>query len=90
MSSLPEPRILKFTRWLAEHRGLHFDPTTIEGYDAMWRWSVNDLEAFWGSVWDHFDIQSPTPHARVLAEPGGATDKIIVLRRKFLRPRAFQ
>ncbi len=69
MSSLPEPRILKFTRWLAEHRGLGFDPTTTAGYDTMWRWSVNDLEAFWGSVWAHFDIQSPTPYARVLAEP---------------------
>ena len=23
-----EPHILRYTRWLAEHRGLHFDPTT--------------------------------------------------------------
>jgi acetoacetyl-CoA synthetase len=66
--TLPEARILRYARWLAEHRGLHFDPTTTAGYDAMWRWSVDDLEAFWGSIWDYFDIQSPTPHARVLAE----------------------
>lgn len=67
--SRPEPRILRYARWLSEQRGLSFDPTTPAGYDTMWRWSVNDLESFWGSVWDHFDIQSPTPHARVLAEP---------------------
>lgn len=69
MSTLPEPQILRFTRWLEQHRGLRFDPTTIEGYDAMWRWSVSDLEAFWGAVWDFFGIESPTPFARVLAEP---------------------
>ncbi len=67
--SLPEPQILRYTRWLAEHRGLRFDPTTVEGYDAMWRWSTSDLEAFWGSIWDYFAIESPTPYQRVLAEP---------------------
>ena len=65
--TLPEAQILRYARWLAEHRGLHFDPTTTAGYDAMWRWSVGDLEAFWGSIWDYFGIESPTPHARVLA-----------------------
>ena len=69
MSTLPEPRILKFTRWLNETRGLNFDPTTVEGYDAMWRWSVSDLEAFWGAIWDYFAIESPTRHERVLANP---------------------
>jgi len=67
--SLPEPQILRYTRWLAEHRGLPFDPTTYEGYDALWRWSVSDLQAFWGSIWDYFGLQSPTPFTRVLAEP---------------------
>ena len=41
MSTLPEPQILRYVRWLAERRGLQFDPTTIEGYDAMWRWSAS-------------------------------------------------
>lgn len=68
MSTLPEPQILKFTRWLAEHRGLTFDPTTVEGYDRLWRWSVTELEAFWGAVWDYFAIESPTRYARVLAD----------------------
>ncbi len=66
--ALPEPRILDYVRWLARHRDLHFDPTTTDGYDALWRWSTRELDAFWGSVWDYFDLQSPTPRRAVLAE----------------------
>ena len=69
MTLLPEPRILRYTRWLARERGLHFDPTTTAGYDALWRWSVADLDAFWGSIWDHFELRSPTPWTQVLVDP---------------------
>ena len=61
-----EPRILRYTRWLAEHRGLRFDPTTTEGYDALWRWSVGDLAGFWSSIWEYLDIRSPTPWTAVI------------------------
>ena len=33
----------------------------------FWRWSCDDLPAFWQSVWDYFGIESPTPHRAVLA-----------------------
>ena len=62
---LPEPHIVphivRYQRWLRDHRGLSFD-----SYDALWRWSVDDLEAFWASVWDYFGLQSPTPYSAVL------------------------
>jgi acetoacetyl-CoA synthetase len=60
---LPEPQITRYQRGLRDTRGLQFDD-----YDALWRWSVDDLEAFWASIWDYFDIQSPTAYTRVLAE----------------------
>lgn len=66
MNATPQPRITHYLRWLAQERGLHFDASTTEGYDALWRWSVSDLRAFWGSVWDHFGMQSPTPFETVL------------------------
>jgi acetoacetyl-CoA synthetase len=47
---------------LAAERGLSFD-----SYDALWRWSIADLDAFWQSIWDFFALQSPTPHTAVLA-----------------------
>ena len=59
---LPEAQITRYQRWLRETRGLRFD-----SYDAMWSWSVNDLEAFWQSIWDYFAIESPVPAARVLS-----------------------
>jgi acetoacetyl-CoA synthetase len=68
MSALPEPQINRYTRWLARERQLSFDATTIEGYDALWRWSVNDLPAFWSSIWDYFDLQSLSPRSTVLVE----------------------
>ncbi|MDP3673026.1 MAG: acetoacetate--CoA ligase [Telluria sp.] len=57
------PQIRLYQDWLRETRGQSFDD-----YDALWRWSVTDLSAFWQSVWDYFDLRSPTPHRAVLGE----------------------
>ncbi len=57
------PQITLYRAWLKDKRGLVFD-----SYDALWQWSVTDLNAFWQSVWDYFDLQSPTPHSAVLVE----------------------
>jgi acetoacetyl-CoA synthetase len=57
------PRITLYQRWLAEQRGLSFAT-----YDELWQWSVTDLDGFWGSLWDYFDLRSPTPHEAVLAD----------------------
>jgi len=55
------PQIRLYQNWLAEQRGLHFSD-----YDALWRWSTTELDAFWQSIWDYFDLRSPTPHTAVL------------------------
>ena len=39
----------RFISWLGTERGL-----TFEGYDDLWRWSVEDLGAFWSSVQSPF------------------------------------
>src|SRR3954468_23318993 len=56
------PQIRLYQDWLRTSRGLEF-----QSYDALWRWSVDDLPAFWQSIWDYFDLKSPTPHRSVLA-----------------------
>ncbi len=57
------PQIRLYQNWLREQRGLSFDD-----YDALWRWSTTDLDAFWQSIWDYYELQSPTPHTAALAE----------------------
>ena len=56
------PQIRRYQDWLARERGLRF-----ADYDALWRWSTTDLDAFWQSIWDYFGLSSPTPHTAVLA-----------------------
>ena len=40
-----------YMTWLAENRGRHFAT-----YQELWQWSVDDLDGFWGSLWDYFGI----------------------------------
>lgn len=55
--------VAAFLRWLANERGRHF-----ADYDMLWRWSVEDLEGFWGAIWDYFDVQASVPPTRVLGD----------------------
>ena len=54
--------LTRYQRWLSVTQGLEFD-----GYDALWQWSVDDLEGFWASIKEFFDVRFATPGARVLA-----------------------
>ena len=56
------PQIRQYQNWLQRKRGLSFTD-----YAALHHWSVTDLNAFWQSVWDYFDVQSPTAHSAALA-----------------------
>jgi len=54
-------RMTEYMRWLAAERGQHFD-----GYHELWRWSVDDCEGFWSSIWDFFEVQADGGYDRVL------------------------
>ena len=53
--------ITRYLRWLEETRGLRFDD-----YAALWQWSVDDLEAFWSSIWEFGEVKTAAPYERVL------------------------
>lgn len=57
------PQIALYRNWLATQRGL-----TFASYEEMRQWSVRDLDAFWRSIWDYYDLQSPSPFQAVIAE----------------------
>ncbi|MCF8208764.1 MAG: acetoacetate--CoA ligase [Rhodoferax sp.] len=54
------PQIRLYQEWLASQHGLKF-----VDYGALWNWSITDLDAFWQSIWDYFDLHSPTLHTVV-------------------------
>jgi acetoacetyl-CoA synthetase len=49
-----------YLEWL-ERRGRRFD-----SYAALWQWSIEDLEGFWGSLWEYFEIRASQSYERVL------------------------
>ncbi len=51
-----------FLRWLQLQRGRRF-----VSYEALWEWSVTDLEGFWAAIWDYFLVRPSVPYSRVLA-----------------------
>jgi len=54
-------RLREYMRWLEAERGLKLDT-----YEELWRWSVDDLEAFWSSIWDFFGVQADGGFERAL------------------------
>lgn len=55
--------LTRFMRWLRATRGLDF-----ADYDSLWRWSVDDIEAFWEAIRIYFDVRFDTPAEAVLAQ----------------------
>src|SRR5437899_9620178 len=53
--------ITRYREWLNETRGLG-----LEGYHDLWQWSVDQLEAFWASIWEFFEVEASAPYERVL------------------------
>ncbi len=54
-------RMRHYIDWLHHDKGLKFDH-----YDALWRWSIDDLEGFWDSIWRYFDVRGHRPGQPVL------------------------
>ena len=54
--------LTRYLHWL-EDRGRRFDD-----YEALWRWSVSDLESFWGSIAEFCGLEFSRPASRVLGK----------------------
>jgi acetoacetyl-CoA synthetase len=53
----------RYMRWLEAERGRSFGD-----YQALWEWSVTELEEFWASIWDFFAVEASAPYSEVLPE----------------------
>ncbi|HYI80419.1 MAG TPA: acetoacetate--CoA ligase [Thermoleophilaceae bacterium] len=57
-----------YMEWLRTERDV-----PVETYDELWKWSVDEIESFWASIWDYFDVRAAEPYDSVLgsrAMPG--------------------
>lgn len=48
---LETSRVGQFAAWLREQRGLD-----LRDHEALWRWSVEDLDGFWSAIWEFFGV----------------------------------
>lgn len=54
-------QLKRYMDWLARERGRKF-----ADYDALYRWSVTEVEDFWASLWDYFEIRAHKPYEKIL------------------------
>ena len=54
--------ITRFRKWINEENGL-----AIQTPNELWKWSVDELELFWESIWKYCDVLSHSPYGQVLA-----------------------
>jgi acetoacetyl-CoA synthetase len=60
-ASVREATLTHFIDWLRRERALEF-----ADYESLRRWSVGDLEAFWRSIWDYYEVRASAPYTSVL------------------------
>ena len=53
--------ITRYSRWLGENLGIQ-----ASSYQDLWKWSVTDIEDFWESIWNYFEVSSGSPYKTVL------------------------
>jgi acetoacetyl-CoA synthetase len=60
---IEQASVTRFARWVAATRGVE----VTGSYDALWRWSVDDIDGFWAAVWEFFEVRASVPYEAVLA-----------------------
>ena len=60
---LPGTNFSRYLKWLEETRGLRFS-----NYEEVYAWSARDLEAFWPSIAEFFEIRFDQPASEILTD----------------------
>lgn len=65
LDTISEANITKFINWLSQEKGLHFND-----YDALWEWSVTEIDKFWQALWQYFNIVASAEPTSILIDRG--------------------
>ncbi|MEJ7789060.1 MAG: acetoacetate--CoA ligase [Thermoleophilaceae bacterium] len=60
--ALESATLTRYVNWLAAERGVALDGS----YDALWRWSTEQVEEFWDSIWHFFAVEAEVGYEHVL------------------------
>ncbi|WP_060681834.1 acetoacetate--CoA ligase [Virgibacillus halodenitrificans] len=61
-SRIKTSNIYAYMDWLKQNKEKQFND-----YSSLWQWSVAEVEEFWKSQWEYFQIQSQTPYQKILS-----------------------
>jgi acetoacetyl-CoA synthetase len=61
---LERAELTRYMHWAGERRGASFGD-----YEELWRWSVEQGEDFWASIWEFAGVRSSRPYERVWDSP---------------------
>jgi acetoacetyl-CoA synthetase len=53
--------ITRYLAWLKAHRELEF-----KDYESLWRWSIDEIESFYETLWQFGEVISHAPYRQVL------------------------
>jgi acetoacetyl-CoA synthetase len=56
-----DAEMTRFMAWAGERWG-----RSLDDYARLWRWSVDELEDFWASIWEFCGVRASRPYGRVL------------------------
>jgi len=64
---IADARVTDFTRFVQQRTG-----ASLDDYQSLWQWSVDDPAAFWGALWEYFELGAPPDCVLDNAEMPGA------------------
>lgn len=59
-AQIEQANITSYRTWLQEYKQIQ-----TKDYHTLWKWSVEDFDTFWESIWEYFKIQSHQPYHTV-------------------------
>jgi acetoacetyl-CoA synthetase len=62
-STKQRSNVSRYMRWLATHKGLNFSD-----YATLWQWSVSEIESFWASIWEFYEVGALPPDTVALED----------------------
>lgn len=54
-----------YRRWVSDRTGRQLDD-----YQSLWQWSVDELDDFWASIWEYYDVAAEAPYESVRGTRG--------------------